>query len=786
MEGRHPAMDISPGSNNYEEPESDEDMAELEAMLYSQIHYSDAQDASYDPNATLSAKEVEKTSDDFLVTSYNKEGLEEQDNNEALESDITGYQTPGGDSGCGLSRPCSTISENYPQVINSESESEEDLIDPKVESRYSVSTSKSEKPLVSNPFFLSDEGSDSESDDGIIVLPKREKTPPEIICLDSNSSSPQPPLSSTIIISDNSGDEVPEKKNSRKRSLNNSVLEISQEHHGNKNKNSRKHIGDTLKRSKKADHYKADYGSDFEDNFGSDDSELDILSDVDESGLTLNLLGRYKDAQKKKISEIFEQEVTKTKNAPSIELPSSWTKEMDVFYNEVDEKYLDIELEDIFAEMPPNSQWPVDRADVYSGGYQRPRYFQGKRCNNCNQFGHLARDCSEPVKIPRCPMCGKPGHAETRCPEKSCLRCGQPGFGFLESCMHCRRLNDTECTECAYFGHVARDCPDLWRRFHATTTGTKVAAPKAGHADKLEKDCWCCNCGRKGHVLDNCRSYSYSKYPPTTLRVVSYSQPKVSEFQDVVLSQSKKARREEKLLKRKHEKKLLRKNQTCPNSPAIFEAASFNSEPASPGPDVREHAFPTSLLVENAIKKLETCKGKSKKKDKKAQKKQLIVEELERGKSKKEILAEILNSSKFGREDFDSGKMDKKKQKKIKGMKSLIKTCNEHKNFREDRMKEWKESRGFGKKQPKDFPRNVENKTSRAALIPTEIRAACKFLKKEVQKYDAATFSVMGKKLKKDLKQEIFGLKNMHAAPLLKKVERKRLADLVLELRKSN
>eukprot|EP00090_Calanus_glacialis_P047596 TRINITY_DN9960_c0_g1_i1.p1 TRINITY_DN9960_c0_g1~~TRINITY_DN9960_c0_g1_i1.p1 ORF type:complete len:796 (-),score=264.41 TRINITY_DN9960_c0_g1_i1:113-2500(-) len=794
MEGRHPAMDIGPGLSNYEEPDSDEDMAELEAMLYSQIHYSNTQDTSCDQNASsFGAKAVEKTSDSFLVASYSEEGLEEEDRNEALgENDTTGYTTPGGDSGCGLSRPCSTISENYPPKNVIDSESEEDLIDSKVESRYFVPISNSEKPLVSNPFFLSDDGSDSESDDGIIVLPKREKTPPEIICLDSASCSPQPPLSSTIIISDNSGDEVPEERNSRKRTLNNSVLEISQEKHGNKNKNSRKNIGDTLKRSKKVDHYKADFGSDFEDNFGSDDSELDILSDVDESGLTLNLLGRYQDAQKKKLSEIFQQEVSKTKNAPSVELPSSWTKEMDAFYNEVDEKYLDIELEDIFAEMPPNSHWPVDRADVYSGGYQRPRYFQGKRCNNCNQFGHLARDCSEPFKIPRCPMCGKPGHAETRCPEKSCLRCGQPGFGFLESCMHCRRLNDTECTECAYYGHIARDCPDLWRRFHATTAGTKVAAPKAGHADKLEKQCWCCNCGRKGHVLDNCKSYSYSKYPPTTLRVVRYKQPKVSEFEDYIPSQSKKARREEKLLKRKHEKKLLRKNQTCPNSPAIFEAASFNSEPASPGQDVRENAFPTSLLVENAIKKLETCKGKSKKKDKKAQKKQLIVEELERGKSKKEVLAEILNSSKFGREDFDSGKMDKKKQKKIKGMKSLIKACNEHKNFREDRknfredrMKEWKESRGFGKKEPKDFPRNVENKTSRAALIPTEIKAAWKFLKKEVQKHDAATFSAMGKKIKKDLKQEIFGLKNLHNAPLLKKVERKRLADLVLELRKS-
>jgi len=70
-------------------------------------------------------------------------------------------------------------------------------------------------------------------------------------------------------------------------------------------------------------------------------------------------------------------------------------------------------------------------------------------------------------------------------------------------------------------------------------------------------------------------------------------------------------------------------------------------------------------------------------------------------------------------------------------------------------------------------------------MIPTELRAACKFLKKEAQRFDASNISLIGKKLKKDLKQEIFGLKNLHAAPLLKKVERKRLADLVLELRNS-
>ena len=63
------------------------------------------------------------------------------------------------------------------------------------------------------------------------------------------------------------------------------------------------------------------------------------------------------------------------------------------------------------------------------------------------------------------------------------------------------------------------------------------------------------------------------------------------------------------------------------------------------------------------------------------------------------------------------------------------------------------------------------------------LQAACKFLKKEAQKVTMES-SELGKRLQKDLKQEIFGLKHgLHAAPRLKKVERKRLADLVINLR---
>ena len=47
-------------------------------------------------------------------------------------------------------------------------------------------------------------------------------------------------------------------------------------------------------------------------------------------------------------------------------------------------------------------------------------------------------------------------------------------YWLQESCSHCQRLNREECKECHKRGHIARDCPDYWRRFHMSTVSTKV------------------------------------------------------------------------------------------------------------------------------------------------------------------------------------------------------------------------------------------------------------------------------------------------------------------------
>merc|ERR1712025_180233 len=259
-------------------------------------------------------------------------------------------------------------------------------------------------------------------------------------------------------------------------------------------------------------------------------------------------------------------------------------------------------------------------------------------------------------------------------------------------------------------------------------------------------------------------------------RVISYKSNNFEtqmQSDSLNLGQSKAALKEEKLVKKLKKKR----SKTCPNTPDIRIPDDFLSEPSSPA--TRPNAFPTTLLVEKATKKLNTE----------------VVRLMNVGKSKKQILAEILNNDLINDEnDYDNNvKKGKGKHLKVKRIKTAISTCMSAKKA-EVRTKEWKDSRGFGQsKKTESFPRNKEkngpltpegNIGSRANLIPTDSRAAAKFLKKEIQRNDPSS-SYYNKKIVKDLKQEVFGLKNLHSPGSLKKVERKRLADLVIQLRGS-
>ncbi len=131
-------------------------------------------------------------------------------------------------------------------------------------------------------------------------------------------------------------------------------------------------------------------------------------------------------------------------------VPEKWTDEMARFYNEpVVTLGPQRTLAQIHASMPDDpDRWRVDKADLYrdAGGSnygsnrRKRRYFNHpQRCNNCEERGHIARECTGPRKAPTCIMCGREGHLRFDCPDRKCLRCGTFGPPFTPSCSSCRQ-----------------------------------------------------------------------------------------------------------------------------------------------------------------------------------------------------------------------------------------------------------------------------------------------------------------------------------------------------------
>jgi len=505
-----------------ESENEEEDLAELESLLYSQIHYSQEDEAMNPEDGGFAVK-------NYIEDPVKKDGVKCDDSN-----------ISDNDSGCAIeSRNVS------PQIESVEDINVADAIDlhEEEESRYSSVKSKDK---IGDPIG-SDTDTSEASDDGIVVLPKPLKLEPEVIDLDNVTS----PLSLTGEESDSSSTDsdidIIEDSRSTKLQINpffqpgsshkkevigESVIVISESspYDRKANKNDRKEISNSWPSSKVQKFREATDSETDSDESSDSDSSVELLEDGDNpvnDNLTVNVLGTSCNNRKRKMTDMGNIIGDSLANVllKKTEGCRSWNEAMDKFYNEVDLENVDVELEDILRSMPKTAKWTVDRVDVYGGGPTRRRYFQGgARCNNCNQLGHLARQCPDPPKPVRCRMCGNRGHMETRCPEKCCLGCGQPGVMFLESCFHCRNLTRVECQECGGGGHLRNGCPDLWRRYHATTEPGDVVKPLVD-SHRRKGQMWCCNCAGKGHLIDECRRYLYSNYPPPELRVQSYSEP---------------------------------------------------------------------------------------------------------------------------------------------------------------------------------------------------------------------------------------------------------------------
>uniref|UniRef100_A0A1B6I7K4 Zinc finger CCHC domain-containing protein 7 n=1 Tax=Homalodisca liturata TaxID=320908 RepID=A0A1B6I7K4_9HEMI len=215
-------------------------------------------------------------------------------------------------------------------------------------------------------------------------------------------------------------------------------------------------------------------------------------------------------------NSIPKTQVKRSKKLSRTHIPDKWSKSMVEFYTLPSKELMNMDLSAVFEQMKKTtkpSEWKLDPRDQ-AGVYQRTTP-KGKhacrRCPNCHERGHLARDCPKPKKTPVCCLCGESFHTDYSCPNKVCLKCGVylPSNGYTGECDTCYYSTlecDVPCDICGKVTHRSSVCPDLWRSFHATTSGEKKI-PSVVNENKRK---YCCNCGQKGHFSHNCHLLSYA------------------------------------------------------------------------------------------------------------------------------------------------------------------------------------------------------------------------------------------------------------------------------------
>ena len=324
--------------------DSDEDLAELEAQLYSQIYY-EATDQS-----VSSSKSSEFNVSDYIVNDVGQPSISQDghlDTSSAMKGidrekvdNIDNNQSDDQDE---ESRYSSLkVLESNPFYSEPESSEDEGIIDSSNVREQSETTAghvgdKEEKVASSSD----SEGSEDDDDEGIIVLPAPPRHSPDVINIEESESE--------VL------EEVYELKSREK---------ISKNAEFQKRKNSAKKIQQVLGKGQKGK-YREDYGSDFDDNFLSDEAEDDEDEEVDDSEISLGNLMGSKDGTrtggKRKVSELFATELDQVQ-AKEVEKPAIWTSGMEKFYNKVDEELLDIDLDKVLDNMSQDpKKWTVDR-----------------------------------------------------------------------------------------------------------------------------------------------------------------------------------------------------------------------------------------------------------------------------------------------------------------------------------------------------------------------------------------------------------------------------------------
>ena len=337
--------------------DSDEDLAELEAQLYSQIYYE-----ATDQNIS-SSKESEFNVSDYIANDTGHPSISQdwhldtssatqgvvREKVDAIESNKEDNQSDDQDADEESRYSSLKVLEPNPFYSEPESSEDEGIIDSSNVREKGETTDchvgsfdDQEKKALS-----SDTDSEGDDDEGIIVLPAPPRDSPDVINIEDEEMQSEGEVLEEVY-EVKSRKKIPKNKESQKR------------------KNSAKKIQQILGKGQK-EKYKEDYGSDFDDNFLSDEAYDDDEEDeeVDDSEISLGNLMGSKDGTriggKRKVSELFAAELDQVQ-AKEVEKPAIWTSGMEKFYNKVDEHLMDIDLDKVLDNMSQDpKKWAVDR-----------------------------------------------------------------------------------------------------------------------------------------------------------------------------------------------------------------------------------------------------------------------------------------------------------------------------------------------------------------------------------------------------------------------------------------